>query len=121
MNSLERLIQRKYEQIDFSSSDNVILKYDKNLSHVINKFFENGIKIKKGALFYSIDHAVSEALKYMEDKFGRIDKKILSEFCLFILNMYAISAGATLGGEKEQFKKRYPFMGDLLDELKRGV
>ena len=121
INSLDRLIQREYEYIDFSSSDNVILKFDKNLSQVINKFSENGIHIKKGALFYSIRHIVIEALKYMEDKLGRIDEKIISEFCLFILNKYATSAGAKLGEAKEQYKKRYLFMNDLLDELERGV
>ncbi len=121
MSSLKSLIKKDYDDANFTTANKVIFEHDEYLSQIMKRFYDIGIKTIKGSFFYSIHYTTNAGLKYLEGRGEFIDEKIRSEFCLFILNMVATSAGVKLGNHKEQYQQISPPMNDLIIELQRGI
>ena len=118
---LEKLIEKEYNDVDIAIANKVIINYDEQLSGVINTFHKNGITYQKGSLFYSVHHICNQGLLYLEKKMDYIDEKMISEFILFILKMYASQAGIIIANNKKSYKMTNQFMNELILELEDGV
>ncbi len=66
-------------------------------------------------------HLTNEGLLYMNKNHDNIDEKLLSEFKLFVLNIFASNTGVKLGTHKKQYEKSNLFISKIIKELQKGV
>ena len=120
-NIFDRLLAREYAKEEYPFVYEVLCEYDEDLMRFIDVLFKNNIELKKGGLFASIVHVNDMAMNLIQDKYTRIDEKILSEYILFILNTYGVWVGVRLASDKKEYLEMAPFLTALFQDLEKGV
>lgn len=118
---LERLINYEYSKKEHSKIYKILHEYDEDFIDFIDLLSKNDVELKKGDLFYSIHHVNNEAINFIEDNYIKIDKKIISEYILFILNTFATQVGVSFGLYQREYLSKYSFLVKLFNNLKKGV
>jgi len=118
---VDNVLAREYSKDEYLLVYDILYGYDNEIMSFIDVLFKKNIELKKGDLFYSIHHVNNEAMNFIEDKYTVIDKKIMSEYILFILNTYGAWSGIRFGTFKKEYLEKFSFLNELFKELERGV
>lgn len=121
LEKLSLAIDKEYIRSDFKKSFDTLSSYDKDLADTIALFDTNQIEIVKGTLYYSIYHFVDDCFAYIEKRYSFIDEKLLFEFCLFVLKVFATNCGVKLGTHKKQYESSDIFIANLVAKLQKGI
>jgi glycosyltransferase involved in cell wall biosynthesis/SAM-dependent methyltransferase len=118
---LDKSISKEYGVENFSTVYAQIKNYDVDMANIFNDFYLHKVTLRKGDLFYSIDHFVKQGLNYMEQKYDKIDSTIFNEYCFFILKIFATNVGSQVGKHKKQFENSQSFISLWITKLGKGV